>query len=62
MASHPVDISAPFSLAIEVTRADQVSDDALRGTLGDVQQSGHISDANTRVTGDEKKQIAVVRE
>ena len=62
MASHPVDISVPLSLAIEVTRADQVGDDALGSALGDVQLGGHISDANARVTCNQEEQIAVVRE
>ena len=62
MASHPVDISAPLSLAIEVTRADQVGDDALGGALGDVQQGGHISDTYTRIASDEQEHIAMVRE
>jgi len=62
MASHPVDISAPLSLALEVTRADQVGDDALGSSLGDVQQGGHISDAYTRIARNEQQQVAVVRE
>ena len=62
MGSHPVDISAPLSLAIEVTRADQVGNDALSSALGDVQQGGHISDAYTWIARNEQEQIAVVRE
>ena len=61
MASHPVDISAPLSLAIEITRADQVGDDALGSALGDVQLGGHISDAYLWVARNEQEQIAVVR-
>ena len=53
MASHPVDISAPLSLAVEVTRADQVGDDALGSALGDVQLGGHISDAYLWVASNE---------
>ena len=62
MRSYPVDISAPLSLAIQVTRADQVGNDALRRALGDVQQGGHVSDAYPWIAGDEQEQIAVVGE
>ena len=61
MVSHTVDIPPPLSLAIEVTRADQVGDDALGSALGYVQQGGHISDAYLGVSGNEQKQVAVVR-
>jgi hypothetical protein len=62
MRSHPVDISSALSLTIEVTRADEVSDDALGGTLGDLQRGGHISDAYLWIVCNEQEQIAVVRE
>jgi hypothetical protein len=60
--SHPVDISSALSLTIEVTRADEVSDNALGGTLGDFQQCGHISDAYVWIARHKQEQIAVVRE
>jgi hypothetical protein len=62
MGSHPVDISSAVSLAIEVTRADEVSDDALGGTLGDLQRGGHISDAYVWIARNKQEQIAMVRE
>jgi hypothetical protein len=62
MVSHPVDISAAFSRAFEVAGTDQVCDDALGGALGDIQQGGHISDADLWIARNEQEQIAVVRE
>ncbi len=62
MVSDPVDVSPPFALTIEITRADQVGDDALGGALGDVQQGGHISDPYMWIARNQQEQIAVVRE
>ena len=61
MGSDPVDISTPLSRAIEIPGADQVGDDALGRTLGDVQQAGHISDAYAGITRNEEERISMVR-
>ena len=62
MRPHPIDVSASFSLAIEVTRTHQVGDDALGSSLGDVQEGSHVADAKTRIAGEKQEQIAVICE
>lgn len=62
MGFDSVDISATLSVAVEVPGTDQVGDDALGCTLGYVQQAGHVSDANSRITRNEEERVAVIRE
>ena len=62
VGSDVVDVSAPLPLAIEVPRADQVGHNALGGALGDVEKVSEISNANSRVTGDQEERVAVIRE
>ena len=62
MVSHPVDISTAFSRAIEVPGADQVGNNALGGTLGDVEKNREIPNANPGVPGDQEERVAVICE
>jgi hypothetical protein len=57
-----VEVSTPLPLTIDVPSARKVADNPLRSALGDFQQVGNVSDANTRITGDQEQRVAVVRE
>jgi hypothetical protein len=47
---------------LEVPGPGQVGDDPLGRALGDVQQAGNVSDADSRVSRNQEQRIAVVCE
>src|SRR5512135_674634 len=45
VGSHAVEIASPFALALDVSGAGQVGDDALGGPLGDAEPAGDVAHA-----------------
>jgi hypothetical protein len=57
-----IHVSTPLPLTIEISRADEIGDDALCCPLGDVQQGRKVTNADSRVTSDQQERIAVICE
>ncbi len=55
-----VAVPAAMSLAFDVARLDEVSQDALRGSEGDADSVGDVAQANIGVAGDAEQHLRVV--
>jgi hypothetical protein len=62
VASDVIHVSAPLPFAIEIPRADEIGHNALRRPLGDVEQGRQITNADPRITSDQQKRVAVIRQ
>ncbi len=56
----PVSTSLPF--AIEVSSADEIRHNSLRCPLSDVQQGCKVTNADSWITSDQQKRVAVIRQ
>src|SRR5262245_11501062 len=55
-------VAAPDAPAVDVARIDEVVDDRLGGTLGDLERGGELADPDLGVLGHAEKRTRVVRE
>ena len=62
VGSDAVVVSAADPFAFDVTRFDQVGDDALGGSLGDSNALGDVTESRVRVVVEAEKDLGVVRE
>ena len=57
-----VAVSSSVAVAFEVSGADEVGDDSLRGTFGDADCVGDVTQSHARVLGDAQQDVCVVGE
>jgi hypothetical protein len=57
-----IDVAVAFFHEVDVPGLGQVGDNALRGTLGDVQQVGDLPDSDPRIAHDQQEGISVIGE
>ena len=60
MGPDVIHVSTPLPFAVEISRADEISHNALCRPLSDVEQGRKITNADSRITSDQQERVAMI--